>query len=714
MRLGSKCSSLYRRASGFRQAAGATALLWCVSGLFGSAFAQLLSPSFTAEQLASGKEVYGIHCASCHGAELSDGEFAPALKGQLFASTWAGKPLDAVFRKIVSTMPQAAPGSLPMDAYVDILAFILQNNGAHAGKNELPADLASLARIVFPAPGYGGIVETVALPPPPEPVPNPLPALTEVTEEMLVDPPAGDWLTLRRSVTGQGYSPLAQINRENVGGLSLAWSWALPAGPSHVPPLVHDGVLYIQGWGDSVQALDARSGELLWQYTHWLPKERPANKKSGIAIFGSRIYLGTSDARVMALDARTGDVIWDKRIAEGGDKRGISGGPLVAAGRVFIGTAGAREPGGNYIVALDAATGAELWRFGTIPKPGEPGGNSWNGLPWEARTGASVWNVGSYDPESGLVYFGTGQTYDTGPLLEPRSDMSVSNDALYTDTTLALDAETGELAWHFQHLPNDQWDLDWAYEQVLFRLPEAGETKTFVVTGGKSGIHNILEAGSGAYVGSIDPGLQDFITAIDPETGAVTIDPQRVPSRDRTVTVCPHADGAKNWFQSAYHPGLGLLYVPLMEICMDLVPVPEGETGSLSLGVRWTGRPRPDSDGRYGRLQAMDLATRKLAWASRQRAPLTNGLLATGGGLVFSGDLDRNLKAFDAESGEVLWSSRLGDAPSAPSITFTAGGRQYIAVTTGHGRLANARSLLVPEIKLPTQPTAMLWVFAIP
>ena len=266
--------------------------------------------------------------------------------------------------------------------------------------------------------------------------------------------------------------------------------------------------------------------------------------------------------------------------------------------------------------------------------------------------GASSWIPGSYDPELGLAFFGTAQTYNTGPLLDAMDLPDTNSDALYTDSTLAINPDNGELVWHFQHLPNDQWDLDWVYERILLKLPINGVDTTVVASAGKSGIHDILNAATGEYIGSIDPGMQNFITAIDPETGKRTIDPNRLPRRDKTVSVCPHADGTKNWMPSAYNPQNKMLYVPLMEICMDMVPVAEGERANLTSGVRWTGRPRPDSDGKYGRLQAINLETREPAWAHRQRAPRTSGVLATGGGLVFSGDLDRNMSAYDADTGE--------------------------------------------------------------
>ncbi len=692
-------------------------VLLLLSALPHVAAAQQTAPTFTTEQARRGQVEFEQHCSACHGKNLSDGAYGPPLKGPGFLLRWGGKPLNELLILTSSTMPSAAPRSLGNQAYADILAYMLENNGVHPGPEELNPDPSRLADAILPTTGptpSGGIPGRVPLPPPPETLDNPLDSISPVTDEMLSDTPEGDWLTWRRDHAGTGYSPLSQIDRDNVGRLKVAWSWALPDGPSHVVPLVHDGVIFAHGWGDIVQALDASNGELLWQYTRWLPEglHPMARGKRSIAMYDRYIYVATSDVHVVALDMKTGEVVWDRPIENLNPEIRLTGGPLVAAGKVMIGTSG-QEAGGNFIIGLDAVTGEESWRFNTIAQPGTPGGDTWAGMPSEERTGASSWVPGSYDAELGLAFFGTAQTYNTGPLLAGDLPLGVTADALYTDATLAIDPSTGELKWYFQHLPNDQWDLDWVFERMLFRIPVNGIQTTVVASAGKSGVHDLVNAASGAYIRSVDPGLQNFITSIDPETGHRNIDPERLPRTDKTVSVCPHADGAKNWMPGAFNPQTGLLYMPLMEICMDMVPVLEGERASMSSGVRWTGRPPPNSDGRYGRLQAIDVRTGEPAWAHRQRAPRTSGTLTTGGKLVFSGDLQRYVTAFDAENGEPLWKFRLNDAPVAAPISFLAGGKQYIGVTSGRGVIAVARGSLVPEIRLPMAPAATLWVFEV-
>jgi alcohol dehydrogenase (cytochrome c) len=321
--------------------------------------------------------------------------------------------------------------------------------------------------------------------------------------------------------------------------------------------------------------------------------------------------------------------------------------------------------------------------------------------------------AGSYDPSLNLVYFGVAQTYDTGPLRFLQT--GASNDALYTDTTVALNPDTGKLVWHFQHQPNDQWDYDWAFGRLIFDMPLAGGTKRVVATSGKQAIYDVVEAETGKYVSSMDLGVQDVVIGIDPKTGAKHINPRLIPDGRDTITTCPHAGGAKSWIPESYNPDTKTIVVPLVEACMDLTPVAPGGRGSLSTGVRWTLRPRPDSDGKYGRLQAVNLETKKTVWTARQRAPQSSGVLMTAGGVVFAGALDRNFAAYDDANGKELWRMRLNDVPSSAPISFMVNGKQYVAITVGNGGAQAATfPALVPEIKNPPDRNAAIWVFEVP
>jgi alcohol dehydrogenase (cytochrome c) len=414
----------------------------------------------------------------------------------------------------------------------------------------------------------------------------------------------------------------------------------------------------------------------------------------------------------VALDVKTGRVVWDEPLAE---ERGfgLSGGPLVAKGKVMTGTSG-RVGGKNYIVALDAETGNLAWRFNTIAQPGEPGGDTWNDHTAEERNGGSVWIAGSYDTALNLAFFGVAQTYDTALLVKPVRP-GVKTDGLYTDCTLAINPDTGKLVWYYQHLPNDQWDLDWVFERQIVRMPVNGVVRPVIMTSGKQATYDVLDAETGKWIYSKDLGLQNIVSSIDPVTGKKNINPQALPGDGQTHFVCPHVDGAKSWLPGSYNPNTKIMYVPLIEACMDLVPLTEGGgRGLLSAGGRPMLRPRPDSDGKYGRVEAINMLTREVLWTERHRAPVSSGALDTAGGLIFSGSIDRFFRAYDDQTGKLLWETRLSDVPSNAPISYTVNGKQYIAIGVGGGGAqATGFAALTPEIQNPERSPAV-WVFQLP
>jgi alcohol dehydrogenase (cytochrome c) len=689
---------------------------------------QSLTVTYTAIQSDQGKGVYDENCASCHGPNLDDGEFAPPLKGSEFYKSWGGKSAETLFTYMSSKMPPTSPGSLDSEMYAQIIAYLLRAGGVPPSLENLPSEPEALKAIVLPAspPGLSGDQSSGAATLPGAQRRNPLSAIAFVSDALLNDPPTGSWLNWRRTYDAQGFSPLKQITKSNVSELRLAWAWSLPSGPNESTPLEYDGVMFVHGYGDTIQAVDAITGDLLWQYSRRLPNDLArvwgTMVKKSVSIYGDKLFVGTSDAHVVALDLKTGTVVWDRPVA--GYKEGyrISGGLLVAKGKVMIGTKGPRVPGGNYIVGLDAQTGDESWRISTIPKPGEPGGNSWNGLPIEKRSGASVWVPGSYDPVLNLAFFGVAQTYDTAPLRHlVQNGTGATNDALFTDSTMAINPDTGKMVWYFQHQANDQWDLDWAFERQVIRIRIKDALRPIVLTGGKQTIFDILDAATGQYISSFDLGLQNTVISIDPTTGAKTVDPKLIPGDSETKMVCPHASGGRNWLPTSYNPNTNILFVPIVESCMDMTLVPLEELtshqalpGTLN-DVRWTLRPRPDSDGKYGRLEAINIETKKALWVVRERAPRTTGVLSTAGRVVFAGSLDRVLAAYDDATGKELWRARLNDVPSSAPITYMVNGKQYVAMVVGNGGgQSGSFSALVPEIQNPPTAGAAVWVFALP
>jgi alcohol dehydrogenase (cytochrome c) len=608
--------------------------------------------------------VFKAHCAQCH---------EPAINRAPSRDELHSKTVQDVFEALTSGVMQPMAASLSADekgalasflgGRTDerVIAFVPRGTYDEAKPAEIESAPADVVKAIFAK-------------------------FRTVTPAMLNKPPAADWLLTLRSYDANNFSPLKGINRKNVAQLSEAWRAPLQSGPSMPEPIVHDGVMYLQTSPDVVLALNAATGELLWRHVY--KPEGWSSQKMGLALHGDKLYVPTSDLHVIALDARTGAQLWDHAIdilppAKKRSEFNLRSAPLIVGDKLIQGVTGAGAAGGAFIVGLDLATGKEVWRFNTIPRPGEPGGNSWNGLPIEARTGGSVWDQGSYDKELGLVYFGVSQTYDTAPLLKRSPDPKVTNDALYTDSTLALDPNTGKLAWYYQHVSNDQWDLDWVFERTLTTMKVGGKKHRVVMTIGKMGLLDALDAKTGEYLFSIDAGTQNVISAIDPKTGKKTIDPSKIPDITRPMLICPAVNGARAWPSTSLNARTGKLFVPITEICQTY-----GDKGSKLLsapGASSVSADHPDAvkDGMMGRIQAMDLGTHGRGWNHDVAAPVSTAVLATSGGVVFAGDLDPALKAFDDRDGKLLWTGKLDNFPSSSVITYKVGKVQYVAVVQG-------------------------------
>ncbi len=508
---------------------------------------------------------------------------------------------------------------------------------------------------------------------------------TPVSAQLLAAPPEQDWLMWRQDYQLGGHSPLDQINRSSVADLKLAWTAELGQGGNMTTPLVHDGVMFIADTGNVLRVLDAGTGEELWQYTH--ESDNFDGRRIGVALQDDLVIVPHNDLDVVALNVRSGEVVWDHSIQtpdvapNRGGYYSLRAAPVIADGMVIQGVGATIVPEGGFIVGIDLQTGQEKWRFHTVARPDGPGGNTWNDIPLSERSGGSVWIPGSYDPELNLLYFGSAPTYDTEPLRLDAGIEGHNNDALFTNTTLALRPQTGELVWYYQHLANDQWDLDWVYERQIVELEIDGQMRKVVLTAGKMALYDVLDAASGDYLMSLDLGIQNMIASIDPETGAKTMAAITTPNAEMGNLLCPYMLGGRNWQSASLDSDNNMLYLPLSEMCMMGGPI--GDGGLLSSGVEVSPRPRPDSDGNYGRLQAVNLDTMELAWRHREMAPPGIAALSTAGGLVFTGFLDQSFKAFDAASGEVLWQTDLEHLPSSFPISYAVDGTQYIAVIRG-------------------------------
>jgi alcohol dehydrogenase (cytochrome c) len=677
------------------------------------AAAALLAGSPALAEDGPGRSAYLKHCAGCHGIKLV-GQFAKPLTGDAFHKQWDGKAKE-LRAEIARTMPPSGAGELPAKVYDDVTAYLLGETPSAAPPLKTSVSKTSATEVPGPMPAviesvdnrdapYHAIMARRAAR---------LSALTSVTDAMLRNPPTGDWLAYRRTDDAHGFSPLTQIDRSNAARLTLAWAQSLSTGTNGITPLVHDGVIFVNSNG-TVTATDAATGDTLWSFAR--PVEivaigPPVSQPAGMAIAGERLFVPTNDRHVIALDIRTGKIVWDHTIAGFRETLKASAAPLIVRDKLIqgmSGCAGVGEPGGCFIVALDLATGKEVWRFNTVARPGTKHGDTWNGAPLNKRFGGSVWATGSYDPGTGLVYFGAGQTYHVAPLMEPKPKSRAAAAALYTDSTLALDPDTGKLVWHYQHLARDVWDLDFAFERTLATMKIGGKTRRVVMTMGKMALMDILDAKTGQYLGSRDLGQQNIITTIDPKTGWKTTDPALEPIPGKPILLCPHAVGARNRGATAFDTSSGLLYVPLFKGCMIHLYSPGSD-----FDVNWGMQLPRNPDGNFGEVVALDVAGNKTRWVKGHRASESSAILTTAGGVLFEGGRDYAFRASDSATGAILWETRLSGSPSAAPISFTADGVQYVAITTGGGNPHDATvSALTPEIE-PGKSGTMLWVFRV-
>ncbi|MEM7468555.1 MAG: PQQ-dependent dehydrogenase, methanol/ethanol family [Pseudomonadota bacterium] len=540
-----------------------------------------------------------------------------------------------------------------------------------------------------------------------------------VTQARLNNPRDGEWLLYRRTYDSWGYSPLNQIDRDNVGSLMAVWSLATGLNEAHQsPPLVNGRYMFITTPQNHVLAIDAKTGDILWRYRRELPDDllqlHPTNR--GVALYGDKVYLATVDAYLVALDATSGEVIWEVEVEDYTSGYYMTLMPLAAEGKIMVGMSGGEMGIRGFIQAFAADDGQSVWKTFLVPGPGEPGHETWTSDSWQ-RGGISIWVTGSYDPVSGLSYWGTG---NPGPWVADQRE----GDNLYANSVVALNVETGAIESHHQYHWNDAWDWDEVSSPLLIDIERNGRQIKSLIHAGRNGyLWTLARYGTDIGFVSAEPYVrQNVFSAIDPKTGRPSYHADRVPGTGKRADFCPSIWGGKDWPPEAYSPRTGLLYIPANEnLCSGL----KGEKatyrpGELFLGMPFSAvevYPHEQARDHIGELQAWDLNQQKKVWGVNFKSHNWGPILATAGDLIFFGGTnDRVFRALDATSGKLLWQQKTSSGVVGVPTTYEIDGKQYIAVLAGWGVDAERKQNFLDKAfgtKTHVPQGGVLWVFGL-
>jgi len=499
-------------------------------------------------------------------------------------------------------------------------------------------------------------------------------AFAQVPYERIVNAPRepGNWLTYSGNYQGHRFSPLDQVTAANVSSLRVKWAYQFENPRTEVSPIVVDGVMYVTG-PNSAAALDARTGRELWTWKRPIPKDYNSigygHVNRGPAVLDDQVFVATLDCYLVALDARSGQERWSMKVEDYKPGYSFTLAPLAIRGKVLVGTSGGEAGIRGFVDAYDAKSGKRAWRFYTIPGPGEPGHETWLSDAWKTG-GGSTWVTGSYDPDLNLVYWGIG---NPGPDWNPDSR---PGDNLYTCSVVALDGDTGKLKWHFQFTPHDSHDWDSTHVPVLFEAEVRGARRKLLAMANRNAFYYVLDRATGEFLAGRPYAKQTWAKGLD-DQGRPLVVPNTEPSEQGTL-VWPNLNGATVWFSPAYSPQTGLFYVATREIgSIYYKREAEYKPGIFFAGG---GEAFPPGTEAAGFIRALEATTGRISWEFRLHSAPWSGVLATAGGLVFSGSDEGNFYALDARTGEPLWDFQTGGPIAANPISFAVDGRQYIAI----------------------------------
>ena len=673
--------------------------------------------------ISQGEGVYGANCARCHQSDGS-GDVGPALAGNSFLQNATATIETIAFGR--GAMP--AFGTLSHEQLASVTSYIRTawendfgpvtvaqvqevrtgDEGGDGGGGEDGDGGASAQQSDEDAPlgaTEGGVRE--------------IGDYATVTAERLENPEPHNWLNYRRTYDGWGYSPLDQITTENVNALELAWTFSTGVDEGHESPtFVNEGIMYVTTPDAKVIALDAVTGEQLWEFQRDLPRGltqlHPTNR--GIGFWGDNVYVGTTDARLIALDARTGEPVWDVVVEDPNRGYYITHAPLVVDGVVMVGTSGGELGIRGFIAGYDAEDGSQLWKTYTVPGEGEPGNETWPADTW-VHGGGSVWMTGTYDVDTGLAYWGVGNA-------APWIGDARPGDNLWTTSTIALDVQTGELVHGFQYHHNDSWDWDEVVAPMLIDYEADGREIEGMVKFARNGYLWWLERTEDGieFVDAKPYVNQNVFESIDPETGRPTYDQDHKPTFGEAVTFCPSLWGGRDWPPEAYNPDTGMVYIAANEnLCGEMT----GQQVAYQPGQSFTGAESSlyvrEGWDHFGEIQAWDVESREMVWEHHfPDSHVWGQVLTTAGDLVFvGGTVDRRFRAFDARSGDVLWEVPTNSGVIGMPVSFAVDGVQYIAVQSGWGvdatRMQNAIGNAIGgrwSVNVPQG--GVVWVFRLP